>query len=825
MRTVLLALLFLPIQEPTPKQPEPDTIVHRMGDLRWQHGAMICGIAVLPGEKQVLTAGYNDTVVLFDLETGERLRTYSGVHAGEVMDLSLFPGGRKFATAGKDGKVALWEIGDSKPLKVIQVTKGEKVGGMVRFARPSFDGTRLVAVAGYKQPVRIYDSATGAEVGSIPMGDTPYYSGLALHPRERQALIGTSREVLQVDLDTSKVLKTFVLPTVDVPKGPMGRPASGLESIGWDPVGEGPYGLLTGSGFVHWNPQTRVATEKKMMKVGAYRGGQSFFTQDGKQFVSIAYEGFEVWDVERETMIKKHQVLGARFTLFLAGGKKAVVGTTDGTVLVWDLLKDAPLAGGGAGPISSVAVSPDGRSLLAGYKSGKVTLWDLKTGDAGIAFEGLSPRKYEDGTPMPGWAVSMSFSSDGRRAVSGHWDSRSVLWNVESGKVIHEWSGLQAVTISPDGRRAAAPSALYNLETGETIKRFELSRGAFTAAVFTPDGKHVVTGANDQKIRVMDAQSGVLIREFEGLAGRVVSLALSPDGRHLVSGTELGGSGIVWEFESGKQVQELKVNANTLGFKLLLAMGPEGRWTYTPGEEGQLWLWDIATGTKLRTYDGHVSPVTAIAISQGGRFVTTGSSDSTVIHRHPGIAYKAKSIAWAEEMKKDGETLERAWKRYALMLASDDHEVWLEAMERGVALGDALVAEILNRYPAAAMPAPMEKMKGILKKLDDEDIETRQAGIKALTELGEPAYGWIRDLLSTPELSSNVRAELETVKRDIEARPGKPLEIRDRAELNLVLILLEQPDTEAKRKGLERFAQGPVNSVAARLARRHVDRR
>src|SRR5688572_19336297 len=103
---LIVALIFL---QDSPQR-EAETIVHRLGDLSWQHDSFSSGMAVLPGEKQVITASYNGTAVLWDIETGARLRTYSGGHDGEMMSLALLPGGKGFATGGMDGKVAIWDL-------------------------------------------------------------------------------------------------------------------------------------------------------------------------------------------------------------------------------------------------------------------------------------------------------------------------------------------------------------------------------------------------------------------------------------------------------------------------------------------------------------------------------------------------------------------------------------------------------------------------------------------------------------------------------------------------------------------------------------------
>jgi WD40 repeat protein len=86
----------------------------------------------------------------------------------------------------------------------------------------------------------------------------------------------------------------------------------------------------------------------------------------------------------------------------------------------------------------SVAVSPDGRYLLTGsFNGGFVILCDLQTGQQIRRLDGL--------LGGIGFAV---FSPDGKRALIGSGDGWRgtparglVLWDVETGQIVHELKG------------------------------------------------------------------------------------------------------------------------------------------------------------------------------------------------------------------------------------------------------------------------------------------------------------------------------------------------------------------------------------------------
>ena len=67
-----------------------------------------------------------------------------------------------------------------------------------------------------------------------------------------------------------------------------------------------------------------------------------------------------------------------------------------------------------------------------------------------------------------------------------------------------------------------------------------------TSVAFSPDGKHILTGHDDNKARLWDAATGVLLREFTGHTSWVTSVAFSPDGRYVLTGSE-DGTARLWD--------------------------------------------------------------------------------------------------------------------------------------------------------------------------------------------------------------------------------------------------------------------------------------
>jgi WD40 repeat protein len=136
---------------------------------------------------------------------------------------------------------------------------------------------------------------------------------------------------------------------------------------------------------------------------------------------------------------------------------------------------------------------------------------------------------------------------------------------------------------------------VWDAATGVEQHRIIGHKGTVRSVAFSLDGKMIVSGSNDQTVRVWDAATGVEQHKMTGHEGTVKSVAFSPDGKTVVSGSD-DQTVRVWNAATG--VEQHKMTGHKLSVTSV-AFSPDGKTIASKDYFGNSCMWDADTGVQL----------------------------------------------------------------------------------------------------------------------------------------------------------------------------------------------------------------------------------
>jgi WD40 repeat protein len=262
--------------------------------------------------------------------------------------------------------------------------------------------------------------------------------------------------------------------------------------------------------------------------------------------------------------------------------------------------------------------SPDGQYVLTVAHGSPTRLW--RTSDWQSAHD-LSA----------GYAVHTEFSQDGKRLLTVNGGNVQV-WDTATGQSIIRFGEGNVIRASfaPDPDLIVTAdfggSAKVWTYLGERLAVLRGHRGDLASAVFSRDGRWVVTGAKDE-VRLWAAGAG--LPHYAGPEGKewIWNAVFSPDGKILVS-TGQGETVRVAETASGRELYVLKTNCD-------IAHAPvfsrDSRFFLTSDRAYAVHVWETKTGRRIATLNFHKNGLHTAAISPDGRLAVTADINGDAI--------------------------------------------------------------------------------------------------------------------------------------------------------------------------------------------------
>ncbi|CUA70044.1 Notchless protein homolog 1 [Xenopus laevis] [Rhizoctonia solani] len=379
-------------------------ILHRL------HHPDSSGLALIkyvPDGSQIVSVGYDRTIVVWDVHTGEIVLGPLEGHTGQITSIAFSLDGSYIISACLDGRVCKWNArqysstphsASNRPNEILSV-KFSPDGD--RFASGSKDGT-----------VCVWDAYTGEIVVGPIEG----------HTAAVNAVDFLNDHVASVSNDGAMCVFSAL---------------SG--------------GLVLGP--------IQVASERNATAIAYSPGGSLIATASAGGLVGLS--GVNLWDAQTGA-----RVLGplkspnlSDFSLqfysiqFSPDGIR-IVGSgleKNWQIVVWDTLTGqfvSEFLNGHTSDVFSLSYSPNGALVASGSMDNTIFVWDACT----------SAKKLGPLTGHTDWVNSVSFSPENSHLVSGSKDRTIRIWDVQTGEIVFELlhgheHGIRSVAYSPDGTR------------------------------------------------------------------------------------------------------------------------------------------------------------------------------------------------------------------------------------------------------------------------------------------------------------------------------------------------------------------------------------
>lgn len=583
------------------------------------HSDRITSVAYSPDGRFILTGSKDATARLWDVTSGKELHRFEG-HSDFVRGVAFSPDGRYVLTGSGDGTARLWALETGREVRRFRAHPASALSITCSVLTVAFspDG-HYVVTAGWNNPARLWEIETGREVHyyvehSTPLTDEiPTTFAAAFSPDGRFLLTGDNDKTARLwDVKTGLVVRQF-----------RGHSAE-VFAAAFSPDG---HYVLTGSGAKVarlWDAKTGL--EVRQFQGPADRVYAVAFSPDRRYVLSVSWNStaqLSELQTGREVRRYSGHSVYATSVGYSADDKFVVTANHDNTVRVW-LVKSGKQQyelKGHTDIVLSTAFSPDGKYLLTGSWDGTARIWELESGREIRRL--VSHTETINSMPLPiGSMYEFQLTRDGT-------ERRVELRGItpEQGRSLS--FPVLAVTYSPDGRFVLTgnwdhTARLWEVASGQELRRFEGHTEMVESVAFTPDGRRVLTGSADGSARLWDLASGRELGRFAGHLAPITAVSMSPDGRYVLTGS-WDKTARLWDATTGRELQRFNGHSERLSEAVF---SPDGRYVLTASWDRTARLWDAATGRELRRFIGHSDIVGAAAFSHDGRFVITGSPDS-----------------------------------------------------------------------------------------------------------------------------------------------------------------------------------------------------
>ncbi|MDR2706008.1 MAG: hypothetical protein LBC02_09545, partial [Planctomycetaceae bacterium] len=227
--------------------------------------------------------------------------------------------------------------------------------------------------------------------------------------------------------------------------------------------------------------------------------------------------------------------------------------------------------------------------------------------------------------------VETKISFDGQMIFICFFKKPAVCCNVNQDGITTAWTAclpdgdtvkLDRAVFSTDGMFIAGETnnkilGIWYAKDGTFYKKLNQNNKTFKPIQFSADNSMLLCSDwKEYKIVLLNIHEGTTL--FQCPSDCFISTAaISPNEQWIASGNKEGQL-TLWNVNSGKKIRDFLERGERI---FHLAFSPDNRLLLSGGDDGLARLWDIDTGKEIRTHKGHCGRIYWQALSRDGRYL------------------------------------------------------------------------------------------------------------------------------------------------------------------------------------------------------------
>ena len=538
--------------------------------------------------------------------------------------LAFSPDSRRVAALDRDGNLVVWNLPEG--------AEAYRIAGPAHSFAFTRDRRHCALLRSVEQGrFEIFDAEAGGPVAQFAAG--PSTTCFAVHPSGTKLLAANAAgELFLRELPAGKLLREVTAKYKDLA---LGRRSLDIEhgavfDLDFSPLGDY-FAVGWADGVVQvWSIET--SDINRLMNIshqGCVTGVA--FSPDGRLLASQSSGKF---DIRQEAFVPGD----VQLTSFPTGAQLAKVAPHAEKLPEEPVLKTAQ----GFIPFGQFrpAFSADSRRL---FTTGRRTVSsrDVRTADGVVEYSGHD-----------GLVLAVAVSPDGKLVAGAGADGVARVWPAAGNPAYsvrcQPYGGIQALALSPDGRRLAAicdrgvegsfffpPTGQHSPARRQTDPALWIWNVASGAKLYGEDAKFGLSSlqfsADSNELwaggqRFQFAGDAVTVTRALAQPSHGVSELASPDRSYFVRFSSQPTVEL-WRFASQRPFASLQAHPPRPS---VVAVSPNGKWLATGGADKAVCVWSSVDGTLRHTCGGHGGEITALTFSPDSELLISGAEDGNL---------------------------------------------------------------------------------------------------------------------------------------------------------------------------------------------------